>query len=204
MATKQQKKEATFVVDKAGLAKLMERRGKEFVVGELIQNALDEQVTNVAMTLEQLPDGLAEITVEDDNPEGFKDLGHAYTLFAESAKKSDPGKRGRFNLGEKLVIALCREATISTTKGTVVFTADGRQMLPSTRDCGSRFTGVLPMNADEFARACEFVETLIIPAGVKVTFNGAPLPDRPVLNVFQASLRTERANWTGARACSRQ
>jgi 3-(3-hydroxy-phenyl)propionate hydroxylase len=33
----------------------------------------------------------------------LSDLTHAFTLFAESAKKGDAEKRGRFNLGEKLV-----------------------------------------------------------------------------------------------------
>jgi hypothetical protein len=58
--------------------------------------------------------------VEDDAPEGFYDLTHAYTMFARTRKRSSPDKRGRFNLGEKQVLALCREARIVTTKGTAV------------------------------------------------------------------------------------
>src|SRR3712207_3279783 len=110
MATR--RKESTFEVDKAGLGQLLERRGDEFVLGELFQNAADENVTRVTMELRRAAgfDSLAKIAVEDDNPEGFADITHAYTLFAESAKKGDPTKRGRFNLGEKLVIALCEAA----------------------------------------------------------------------------------------------
>lgn len=44
-----------FNVDKHGLAKLLERRGKEFILFELIQNALDEDVTEVRASLERIP-----------------------------------------------------------------------------------------------------------------------------------------------------
>ena len=94
-----------FLVDKKGLAKLLERRGKAFILHELLQNAWDENTTRVDVTAEWLGDRTVRVTVVDDKPEGFADLTHAYTLFAESAKKTDPTKRGRFNLGEKLVIA---------------------------------------------------------------------------------------------------
>lgn len=62
--------------------------------------------------------GRALLEVTDDSPEGFADLTHAYTLFAESAKKGDPLKRGPFNLGEKLVLAISDTVQIATTTGT--------------------------------------------------------------------------------------
>ena len=37
------------------------------------------------------------------------------------AKKTDAAKRGRFNLGEKLVLALAKTALIETTTGSVQF-----------------------------------------------------------------------------------
>src|SRR5436309_2521854 len=102
-----------FNVDKDGLRKLIEQQNKGRLVGELIQNALDEDVTNIDVKLSVYPGRpLAELIVTDDSPEGFRTLSHAFTLFAESHKKADPGKRGRFNLGEKLVLAVCDEAAI--------------------------------------------------------------------------------------------
>src|SRR5918911_4032737 len=117
-----------FDVDEAGLGKQAEEHGKGRLVGELVQNALDEAgVTRIAITLAPVAGRpLADLTVEDDSPEGFRDLAHAYTLFAESYKRGDPGKRGQFNFGEKLVLAVCESASISTTKGTVHFTEKGR------------------------------------------------------------------------------
>lgn len=117
-----------FEVDKQGLAKILERKGKEFALMELIQNAWDEPgVTKVTASLEYRGRNRALLVVEDDAPEGFQNLSHAFTLFAESVKKANPEQRGRFNLGEKLVLALCDEVTIQTTQGG----------LPASRCCPS-------------------------------------------------------------------
>jgi hypothetical protein len=88
----------------------------------------------VDVTLVQDPDvpDLVHLTVEDDDPEGFTNITHAYTLFAASEKKSQADKRGRFNLGEKLVIAACDHAEISTTTGRIVFDDDGGTSTPPT------------------------------------------------------------------------
>jgi hypothetical protein len=39
--------------------------------------------------------------VEVNAPEGFRDLPPAFTLFADSARKTNPEQRGRFNFFEK-------------------------------------------------------------------------------------------------------
>jgi hypothetical protein len=97
-------------VDMDGLRKILERRGKELAVYELVQNAWDENVTKVEVTITRPENGRSELVVTDDSPEGFRDLTDSYTMFAESYKKADPDKRGAFNLGEKYVLALCDEA----------------------------------------------------------------------------------------------
>src|SRR5436190_10801200 len=98
-----------FEVDKAGLGKQAEQQCKGRLIGELVQNALDEAgVAKIAITLDLVPSRpLADLTVEDDSPEGFRDLSHAYTLFAYSYKRDNPEQRGQFNFGEKLVLAIC-------------------------------------------------------------------------------------------------
>lgn len=111
-----------FTVDKDGLAKVLGRRGKAFAMLELIQNAWDAPgATQVEVTLKPAARGRALLIVEDNSPNGFSDLAHAYTLFKESAKKADPTKRGRFDVGEKLVLAICDCARICTTRGTLMF-----------------------------------------------------------------------------------
>jgi hypothetical protein len=90
-----------FDVDKAGLAKLMAGRSKAFIVYELLQNAWDQNVTEVNVSLIHLTGSRsARIVVADDDPDGFADLRDAYTLFAESQKKGNAQQRGRVNFGE--------------------------------------------------------------------------------------------------------
>ena len=178
-----------FSVDKQGLGRQAEEQGKGRLVGELIQNALDEAgVTRIDVTLAMVPgEGMADLSVEDDSAEGFADLTHAYTLFAPSAKRANPTQRGQFNLGEKLVLAVCEQASISTTKGTVVFDADqGRIEKPECRDRGSVFRGRIRMTPEEYTHVCDYLRSLLLPDGIIVTFNGDRLLPRQPIHAFTA------------------
>lgn len=187
-----------FSVDKSGLAKLIDKRGKSFVVFELLQNAWDTAATTVRVQLtpaEGRP--MANIVVEDDDPSGFQNLAHAFTLFAESEKKGDPTKRGRFNLGEKLVLALCEQAEIMSTKGSVVFDPNGRRTTRNHLAKGSIFSGWLRMTRAELAQVQRDIRTLIPPEGLETTFNGEPLPSRPIVKTIGCTLPTEIADEEG-------
>ena len=92
-------------VDLDGLGKLVANKPKIFIIHELLQNSLDEYRIGIKISIEMLPGRpVAKLVVEDSSPDGFKDISHAFTMFAESYKKSNPDKGGRFNLGEKLVL----------------------------------------------------------------------------------------------------
>lgn len=189
----------TYEVSRAGLAKLLERKGKAFVIWELCQNGWDQAITRLDITLTPVPGRpQATLVVEDDDPKGFRNLSHAYTLFAESEKKNDPTRRGRFNLGEKLVIAVCEHAEISTTSGTIVFDGDTRRHHPRRRrDRGSRFEGLIRMTRAELDDAMKAVDALIVPEAVTTTFNGRTLEPRTPLRTFEAVLPTEIADADG-------
>jgi hypothetical protein len=138
------------------------------------------------------------LTVEDDSPEGFKDLGHAYTLFAESYKRANPEQRGQYNFGEKLVLAVCECASISTTKGTVEFTDEGRIEHPrQERERGSVFEGRIGLTREELPQVCDYLRSLLLPDGVAVTFNGDRLLPRTPTRTFEASLETPVADEGG-------
>jgi hypothetical protein len=166
-----------------------------------VQNALDEPgVTQIAVTLAPVPgQELADLTVEDDAPEGFRDLSHAYTLFAPSAKRGNPEQRGQFNLGEKLVLAVCEQASITTTKGTVVFDPEkGRIEKPDQRrERGSVFQGRIRMTEAEYGQVCDYLRSLLLPDGIAVTFNGDRLLPRAPIHTFTASLETQIADERG-------
>ncbi len=190
-----------FNVDKAGLGRQAEEQGKGRLVGELIQNALDEPgVTQINVNLALVPgQPFADLTVEDDAPAGFRDLAHAYTLFATSLKRANPEQRGQFNLGEKLVLAVCEQASICTTKGTVVFDpAQGRIEQPDQkRERGSVFQGRISMTVQEYGHVCDYLRSLLLPDGIAVTFNGQQLLPRKPVHTFQASLETQIADEKG-------
>ncbi len=153
-----------FEVDREGLARILERKGKEFTLFELIQNAWDEPgVSKVSVSLEYGGWNKALLVVEDDAPEGFRDLTHAFTLFADSANKVNPEQRGRFNLGEKLVLAICDEVAILTTKGGLRFDSQGRHRLRSTQPTGSRVECLVRMTGEECKSMESQVQKLISP-----------------------------------------
>lgn len=96
-----------FEVDKRGLSQIVGARGKEFVLYELFQNAFDEDTREVSAEVTQEYGTQYTIRVRDDNPEGFKDLRHAYTLYAPSGKKGDP--TATVTLGDLIyVLTMCK------------------------------------------------------------------------------------------------
>jgi hypothetical protein len=189
-----------FEVDKEGLAKVLKRKGMQFVLNELFQNVCDSGASKFTMTIEPVAgQPLAVLNVEDDAPGGFKDLSHAYRLFAESEKKSDPTKRGRFNLGEKLVLAVCRNARITSTSGSIIFESDRNGFTRRTsKECtkdGSVFHATIRMTRDELAEVLAAADLLITP--IEAHVNGKRIEPRTPIQTFEATLPTEVADEEG-------
>lgn len=198
-----------FAVDRKGLGQILRRRGIEFAVYELIQNAWDEDgVTSVDVMLEPEPGvAAATLTVTDNAPGGFQDLSHSFTLFAESAKKGNAEKRGRFNLGEKLVLAICTHAEINSSTGRVVFSSTGKRSVHSgpQRSVGTEIKCLLRMTREEIVAVGEAIRLLIPPANIRTTFQGVALERPEPIKEFTASLPTEIADAEGAlRKATRQ
>ena len=189
-----------FEIDKGGLRQLMEGRDKAFILRELVQNAWDEPgVTRCDVRLSPV-DGraLVEMDVEDDAPEGFYDIRHAFTLFGHTRKRADTGKRGRFNLGEKQVLALCESASIQTTKGTVFFAAGGeRTRGRKRREAGSVFHGVMRMTRAELADCERAARMFIPPDGIETTVNGSTVGHRVAMISVEATITTEHEDAEG-------
>lgn len=188
-----------FKIDRKGLAKLIERRGKVALLLELIANGCDaDGATRIDVLLtpeEGKPK--AWITVTDDAPDGFADLSHAYTVFAESNRKAHAQKRGRFNLGEKLVLALCDEASIITTTGGVMFDHRGRTAARTKRQAGSEFVGLARITRAELDEILVELRKIIPPKSITITVNGGLLAAREPIAEFEAALPTEIADEEG-------
>lgn len=193
-------KDQWFDVDRKGLASLIERRGKAAAIFELVQNAWDaDGSTKVEITLEPIEGKpRARLVVSDDAPDGFADLTHAYRLFAPSDKLGDPTKRGRFNLGEKLVLSLCESARVVSTTGSVDFKKDGtrgRGHLKSKH--GSTFNATINMIRAEVQECINALQNLIPPLGVETIINGDSLAPVAFLRSFEVALPTEIAGEEG-------
>ena len=194
-----------FEIDKKGLAQILARKGKEFAIFELVQNAWDENgVSQVEINLSVESPAYARLTVRDDAPNGFQNLSDAYTLFAPSKKKGNPEQRGRFNLGEKLVLALSREARVATTTGTIHFNDGGRRHSSHQTIAGSEISAVFRMTQDEIKQAASACMRLIPPENpkrvgelIQTTINGCPISAPIVVQEFEASLITEVSNVEG-------
>jgi hypothetical protein len=189
---------AWFDVSKDGLSKLVARRGSHWILAELLQNAWDAPgVTRVEVSVSAAGRGLTEVIVEDDSPVGFSNLTHAFTLFAESGKKGDPSLRGRFNLGEKLVLSLCDEAEIFTTTGTIYFGPEGRRNSRIRRAQGTAFRGVMRLNKLQAEDVVRAARRFIPPHGIRTLVNGIELEHRVPVRTFDCVLPTEIADEEG-------
>jgi len=181
-----------FDVDKEGLKALQAGKSKTFIINELVQNAWDENITYCKIDIRLIPNkNLIEISVEDDNPEGFKDITHAYTLFADTYKRKDPSKRGRFNLGEKQVLSICERATVETTKGKITFDEVGRTEWKSKRTYGSKITIEFEGNQKDWEELIYHAKSLLVPEGVDYYVNGTKISSQKVYKTFEVSLDTE-------------
>jgi len=184
-----------FEADKEGLARLMKRRGLAWALYEVVQNGLDQDVSKVSVELRSIPHTpQAWLTCEDDDPKGFENLALAWTLFADTTKRTDPTKAGRFTMGEKMVLALALEAKIATTTGTVFFDSSGRKVTKAKREKGSRIEVRLPMTRSELQEVSLAAKKIIPLNGVTLTFNGELIPARKPIKTFMCELQTEYAD----------
>ncbi len=187
------------VVDKKGLAKKLAHKPKVFIVHELLQNAWDEDgVTKVLLRMEMLAGRpVCRIFVEDDSPEGFQDLASVYTLFRDSKKAHDPTKRGRFELGEKLVAATALRMEVVTTKGGIVIEGDQRTQHRNKLQRGSAVLVDVRMTREEFAEVLADVQKLIPPSNIPTYLNGELLQVRRMCAAFTTTLPTIRSDEEG-------
>lgn len=191
-----------FEVDRKGLRDLLEHRGKQFLVYEMVSNAWDESgVTTVRVGLESIPGArnCVELTVEDDAPEGFHSIGDAYTLFAPSYKKGNAEQRGRFNLGEKLVLACCEKAEIISTQSAVRFDSTGRHSMRERRERGTLIRAAIRMTGVELERVLEAAKLLIPPSDQRTFINGEELAAPSLVSeIGGVTLPTELDSGDGA------
>jgi hypothetical protein len=182
-----------FEVDKDGLKEMFANFPEERMVAELVQNSWDTDAATVCRVGISEVDKKTMVSVEDDHPEGFKNLCDAYTLFRSTEKRSDPTKRGRFNIGEKIVFARALYGAVETTKGTIEFNKDGRHDRPrKKRKAGSRVSVFFPKwKKETHERVNEFLTKLYVPKGMAFFVGENPVKYQRPMKTVKTSLATE-------------
>jgi hypothetical protein len=181
-----------FDVDKEGLRQVNDRHDDYgWVIGELYQNVMDTDARECLITITKFESQpRAEIIVQDDGP-GFAHLKHAWTMFAPSIKTDNPTKAGRFNLGEKFVLAACYEAKIETTCGTVKFDIDGRHELPRRKfQEGTKVSLEIRCTNEQYRQLLDYVPKLFVREGLRLCVNGAEIAHREELFSWEETLPT--------------
>jgi hypothetical protein len=186
-----------FEVDKDGLKALQLGKPKSYIIRELVANAWDENIT-ICKVESHNENGITTISVEDDSPEGFKDIADSYTLFKHTSKRTNPHQRGRFNIGEKQVFAICRKASIETTKGTVTFEENGRRTSRIHRDKGTKVTIELRMTKAEYEEMIGTLMLYLSPKNITTIINGQKLDYKQPFKTITSTLQTELADQNGA------
>ena len=182
-----------FSVDTEGMRQLNADRKPWTLVKELIQNSWDEfpNATTCRVEVQSSADTEQEtVVVVEDNGGGFADIRDAYTLMAPTAKRLDPAKRGRFNLGEKEIMSVALSGEIETVGQTVMFPAEGgREVNTNSRTSGTKISAVMPWSQ---AQRSELVESLkrFIPNGCGLVVNGQEVRNRSAVIEFTATLPT--------------
>lgn len=186
------------VANRAGLANTLSEVERRKIIEEVIQNALDTDAKNIKVDLQKPIRGYSVLTVEDDDPNGFSDMSLAYEMFADTDKRSDPTKAGRFTIGEKRVLALSKSAAIESTKGTVIFEMvngkESRTVSRRRRETGTKATFIVKMTEEQYENAVNGVKMIVPHEGVSLSFNLDQIPHRQAFRSFEAELATEKAN----------
>jgi len=189
-----------FEVSPNGLRKTLSQKDKFFLITETVSNAWDaEGCTRVDITLTK-PDehGFSWLTAVDNAPKGFTDISHAYLMYAESEKKDKANKRGRFNAGEKDVIAMSVEAKLTTVTGQILFNSDGTRTEGTEKTAvGSTLTAKIPLTLEEYEHVITQAKRLIPPNNIATYVNGVHVASRRAAGVFDASLPTPLADREG-------
>ena len=159
-------------VDREGLKEVFP---KKYVVRELIANMWDEMkngAKNGTIKINKQNDGSYRLVAVDDSPKGFKDLSDSYTMFRYTDKRKDATVRGRFNSGDKYVLAHSRLANIKSTTGTYAFKPNGDKQYVADARCerGSELMFVIDFTDDEVNEIIRQIRYYKPPRGFELKF----------------------------------
>ena len=190
----------TFEVNTVGLREIMGGVEAYRHSTELVANVFDEargygskgkKPTFCKVTLTKDGRDPATLIVED-NGGGFKNVSDIWTFFSTTPKRSDATVSGRFNAGEKQLLATAIEATVLTNNHTVIF-RDGKRSHTKHRDnkiLGTKITATFRWNKDQFGNAVIKLMDLLPPKNIEYIVNDVVIKLKSILSTVNVTLPT--------------
>lgn len=168
-----------FEVSTEGMALLHAGRPLWALVKELVANAWDEPSARTCwVDIQPSGKGLITIKVVDDG-NGFSNIEDSFTLFGSTPKQRDAETRGRFNLGEKELISIARDAKIETVGHTITFpVGGGKEIRRNKRTRGTVVTVTLAEKRDQIARTVAKLQAFLPPVEKFYIVNGESIESR--------------------------
>lgn len=181
-----------FEIDAHGMRSLHENREPWDILKELIQNAWDEapEATVCRLSMKKGRTASETVIVVEDDGAGFLNPADSYTLLGDTAKRRDPNKRGRFNMGEKEAISIALEATVETVGQTIEFPRlGGRAVGPNDRERGTKITLVMPWTKAQVEASMDRLR-MFRPTDCALLINRRKVPTRRSIAVRDCILPT--------------
>lgn len=174
-----------FEIDVKGMAEL-DGGDSHRLAFEPVANVFDEfrgyddkkKPSYCAVTLTRNESGRGVILTVADDGAGFANERDIWTLFGTTGKRSEAGVSGRFNAGDKQLIAVARRATIKSNAVTVIF-EDGKRDVTRHRApvvSGVIVEALMPWSLEDLAAVEAALRQVQAPAGLAYLVNGESTP----------------------------
>lgn len=186
-----------FVVDAEGWREQNAGRPAADLIREAVQNALDEAVTKLEVTLDWEAGQGVSFTIVDDVPGGIRDERLIWTIWL-SDKTDSPQKRGRMGRGLKELISVSDHTLIVTAGGPAIEferAPRGKWSRSSPRkvrpEAGTKITGRVKLwGKRDMDAIAAYLKRVRPPAGVELTVNVAPVLRSATSETYRLKLPT--------------
>jgi uncharacterized protein (DUF2384 family) len=179
-----------FDIDTEGFKIQMSEMEPYRIVQEIVANSFDEiSVTEIEVTLSL--DGDCFVVSVSDNGKGFRSIKDVFTLFRNSYKRKNVQQRGRFNLGEKEVMAVAIDGFIRSRDWKVEFYANKRRETKKLDDNhGTTVQARFDWDGSELGKIEKQLHKLIVPKEQTLKINEILVEKKPIARTVKGKLWT--------------
>ena len=185
-------KQQRFEINDDGWREMQLGRKPFSLAKEPVSNFFDEEsVTEGKVTLRKEGRELV-VLIFEDNGNGFENITDSWTLFRTTNKRERPDMRGRFNLGEKEILAIASGAKVISSGYVVAFPREGGREVTKQKETNRGVKLELRINwtKDETEECIKRLKQIIPPKRVRYFVNGEKVESREPYKVIECPLET--------------